>query len=395
MLAQANSLRRTDPSLVALRKRMMLAYLREQNLDGLLLSRIENVRYLTGFRPVISGWFGDSYLSILTHKGEVALMLTDADRARAAMTMPWVDHAIAIQSTRRISIIAKELEDLLGSSVAIGYDAMAYDSMLHLKHLMPRSEFRSVGDGLSLLRSKKLPQEIRVMERGAKITQRAVEFALENAQEGVRECALSGLAEAEARALGADGVSWSFATFSGTHAGMMFRHDTTKRMKLGEFLILGYATIYNGYNTDITVTTVVGERPTPQQKKLYQAVLVAYDRALSMARPGVTTASISRRAAETLRNRGIKDGRSFATFQPLIHGLGMNVYEPPFSPDPGFDEPNHKLSRGNVLAIEPAIAHFDRPELGGIRVGETVVVEARGPRVLGGIPRRSREIFAE
>ncbi|MEM3684534.1 MAG: Xaa-Pro peptidase family protein [Conexivisphaerales archaeon] len=379
---------------VAVRKRKALDFMKGRGLGAMVLSRLDNARFVSGLRPVISPWLINSYWAVLGIEGDLHLLVPSGDSRRMERTMPWIDEVVQFHSSRKLEIVSETLREAGDRSGAIGYDSFEYDELRKLKRLMPRAKFVTVGNELLEVRARKLPEEIQVIRSGAKVTEQAVSFAVEMAKDGLKECELAGMAENEARRLGAEGVSWSFATFSGDHAGLMYRHDSEKRLKEGEFLILGYATIYNGYNTDITATTIVGERPNGEQKRLFSAVYESYREALAMVKPGLTTQSISERAAAVLREAGIPDSNSFVSFQPLIHGIGMNVYEPPFSPDPGARTPSTKLEPGHVLAVEPAVASFDKPSKGGVRIGETLHLVDGGYEILGRMPEKVISIFS-
>ncbi len=379
--------------LVSLRSAKLLRLIREKDFDGLLLTRIENVRYASGFRPVYSQWFRDSYVAVLSSSGDLTLLVTNGDLERSRRTMPWVNRLLPLDS-RRVELIDKTLREQFGAESRIGYDVLDAETFSKLTTSLPKAELFAVASEISKIRAVKLPEEVKVMRRGAKITEEAIELATRKAREGMKECELSALAESEARGLGAEGVAWSFATFSGVHAGLMYRYDTTKLLKNGDLLILGYATTFEGYNTDITTTTVVGESPSKDQKRHFALVYEAYQTALELAIEGTRTQTISENAAEVIDHHGIKKANSFTSFQPLLHGLGMNVYEPPLSPDPNRREPDYTLASGNVLAIEPAIAFFDRPSLGGIRMGETILIGKGKPVVLGRMPQRPISIFS-
>lgn len=372
--------------LIKLRKKKILRLLRGRNLDGAILSRIENVRYVSGFRPVMSSWFRDAYIAILRADGSLTLLVTSGDYERARRLMPWVDSFVMLVTSRKVQLISEVIQKEFRGSPRIGYDSLEATDLAKLKEMNPHLEFVFIQSDISNVRAVKLPEEIKVIELGAKITEKAVELAIKKAKPGIRECELAALAEREARSSGAEAVSWSFATFSGEHAGLMYRYDSTKIIKRGEFLILGYASTYEGYNTDITATTVVGHLPTRRQKAAFKAVYEAYTTALASATAGASTKEISGNAASVIDKNGIDVKYSFVSFQPLIHGLGMNVYEPPFSPDPGSDQPNYVLEEGNVFAIEPAVAFFDKPSLGGVRIGETITIGTRGLEILGRIP---------
>jgi len=73
----------------------------------------------------------------------------------------------------------------------------------------------------------------------------------------------------------------------------------------------------------------------------------------------------------------------------------MNVYEPPWAPEPGRDEPNAKLKPGHVIAIEPCITLDDNLKVGGCRIGETILVTDDGYELLTDGGSETHEILYE
>ena len=61
----------------------LVALMKKEGLDALLLNRIENVRYSTDFRPVVSMWFQNSYSSFVTSGGDVVVLTVAGDYTRA------------------------------------------------------------------------------------------------------------------------------------------------------------------------------------------------------------------------------------------------------------------------------------------------------------------------
>ncbi|MBN1672202.1 MAG: aminopeptidase P family protein [Kiritimatiellae bacterium] len=135
--------------------------------------------------------------------------------------------------------------------------------------------------------------------------------------------------------------------------------------------------IGHGYWGDLTRTVVKGE-PAPALRRMYAAVRAAQQAALARIRPGVKTASVHRCAVEEFRKRGFKtevsDGRPAGFIHSTGHGVGLAIHEGPgVGPGPG------RLRSGHVITVEPGLYY---PEIGGIRIEDTVVVTPRGWRYL-------------
>jgi Xaa-Pro aminopeptidase len=356
----------------------LVAFMKKEGLDALLLNRIENVRYSTDFRPVVSMWFQNSYSSFITAGGEVVVLTVAGDYTRSKHYMPWVGDMRVMHTSGRAEEIAKVFRDY--KSREVGYDQLGLEGFHALRKSAKGVKLVDVGGEIAEERAIKLDGEIEIMREGSRVTEASIRAALKFARPGRREYEIAAEGEYAARKLGAEGMSWSLATFAGPNTGLMTRHDSDRVVKSGEFLILGYATIYKAYNTDITTTSIVGS-PSAAQKRLYTATYDAYTAALKATRPGATTLEV-RDAAEGVVDEYGYSQYSFSRIQPILHGVGVNVYEPPWAPEPGRDEPSAELKPGHVVAIEPCITLDDNLEVGGCRIGETVLVTDAGYELL-------------
>ncbi|PSP84021.1 hypothetical protein BRC83_06405 [Halobacteriales archaeon QS_1_68_17] len=365
------------------RTRRFRDLLDDRGLDALLLTDQANVRYVTDIRPVHSVYFTDAYQALVTDD-RVVMLAPAGDVPRIRTRMPWIDDAVA---TTRGDMAAtyRDLFETHGAD-AVGVDALGFGVAGDLDGLVP------VGDDLARIRGVKLPAEVAIMDDAGAVCEQAVLAALDAVEQGVREYEVAAEAEYAAKRAGAQGVSWAPATFSGTNTGVFLRYDSAKRLRYGDFVILGYAFVYAGYNMDITVTTVVGE-PTERQREMYTAVWDAREAAIEAAGPGVSARAVRDAAADVIDERGFAD-ISFTDYQPIFHGLGMNVYEPPFAPDAGRDDPDHTLEPGHVIVPEPGVYATDEPSRGGVRIGEPVVVTDEGTeRLARVVPDRHEDLY--
>jgi Xaa-Pro aminopeptidase len=370
----------------------LVSFMKREGLDALLLNKIENVRYSTDFRPVVSMWFQNSYSSFITAKGDVVLLTVAGDYTRAKHYMPWVGDMRVMHSLGRAEEVSKVFRDYVKSG-KVGYDQLGLEGFHALRKAAKGVHLVDVGGEVAEERAVKLEGEVAIMREAAKVTEASIRAALKFARPGMTEYAIAAEGEYAARKIGAEGMSWSLATFAGPNTGLMTRHDSERVVKTGEFLIMGYATIYKGYNTDITTTTIVGS-PNAAQKRLYTATYDAYSAALKATRPGATTRHLRDVAEKVVDEYGYSQ-YSFSRIQPILHGVGMNVYEPPWAPEPGMDEPTAKLKPGHVIAVEPCITLDDNLKVGGCRIGETVLVTETGHELLTDGRPETHEIMYE
>jgi Xaa-Pro aminopeptidase len=139
-----------------------------------------------------------------------------------------------------------------------------------------------------------------------------------------------------------------------------------------------------GYWGDITRTVCRGPA-SAELKKMYNAVKSGQAAALKAVKSGAWTDAIHKAAADEMEKRGYKtgiiDGRPQGFIHGTGHGVGLEIHEAP-----RVSSANHqKLKAGNIITIEPGLYY---PELGGIRIEDTVAVTKTGYRMLAPCPKR-------
>jgi Xaa-Pro aminopeptidase len=139
-----------------------------------------------------------------------------------------------------------------------------------------------------------------------------------------------------------------------------------------------------GYWGDITRTICRGPA-SAELKKMYNAVKAAQTVALKMVKAGAWTDAVHKAAAGEMEKRGyttgIIDGRPQGFIHGLGHGVGIEIHEAP-----RVSSANHqKLRAGMIITIEPGLYY---PELGGIRIEDTVAVTQTGYQMLAPCPKK-------
>ena len=150
-------------------------------------------------------------------------------------------------------------------------------------------------------------------------------------------------------------------------------------LRAGETIVLDIFPqhLEHGYWGDLTRTVVRGKADR-QVKKMYAAVKAAQAAALNAIRPGVKGETVHRRAVEEIARRGFKTVLSAEEARGFIHGtghgVGLAIHE-----SPSLARGTDWLKSGNVVTVEPGLYY---PEIGGIRIEDTVVVTPGGWRYL-------------
>lgn len=163
-------------------------------------------------------------------------------------------------------------------------------------------------------------------------------------------------------------------------------HETGRgALKAGECIVLDIFPRHqeHGYWGDLTRTVVRGPA-RPALRRMYQAVYAAQTAALKRIRPRVHVRSVHGAACEVLAARGFRteigDERIEGFIHGTGHGVGLSIHEAPVIGNDGA-----RLRAGHVVTVEPGLYY---PEIGGVRIEDTVLVTPGGWRFLASCEKR-------
>jgi Xaa-Pro aminopeptidase len=139
----------------------------------------------------------------------------------------------------------------------------------------------------------------------------------------------------------------------------------------GDWLLLDFGAVVDGYCADITRTVVVGARATAAQRALYELVAGAQRRAREGVRAGMPGRDADALARDLIEARGFGDAFGHSTG----HGLGLEVHEAPRLARTAAEP----LPLDAVVTVEPGVYV---PGRGGVRIEDDVHLSADGPVLL-------------
>lgn len=351
------------------RLRKLNNLIKKNQLDALIVNKLANVRYLSGY------------------SGSNGLMVLGPPRAYFLTDFRYTVQARKEVKNCQIIIAERDLISELvklpcfQKKVKVGFETnyITVKLLSKIKELLPKAIFEPVEDLVESLAIIKDNTEINKLKKAAKITDSAFEGILKLIKPGAKERDIALELQYKMIKLGADGPSFDFIVASGQRSSMPHGRASDRKFQKGDFITFDFGCFYQGYPSDVTRTVVLGKAST-KQKKIYDIVLKAQTAAVEAARPGMAARELDKVARDIIIREGYGDNFGHG----LGHGLGLDEIHslPVVSP-----RSQDILQPGNVVTIEPGIYI---PNWGGVRIEDDVVITAKGHKVL---TRLSKELI--
>ena len=372
------------------------AQLRAEGVDGLLVWKDENVRYLTSLRAqLIAGKTMALNGALLQPDEDPALLCSGGEIDKAHLGMSWIAQAHAIPIMEQAELVDGFVSDILRpilrdrrlDSGRLGIDAASISFIEALRRHLPDVDVID-GDRLMIrARMLKSDLEIAILEESCAIGDAVTQRALDETRAGRRELEIAGDAMQTLFYLGGEmaHVVTPFVA-TGEHMSPPHRIATDKLARNMDLCFIDIGAMWNGYFADIGRTTVIG-RPSRRQQEIYTAVYEGLMAGIEKMRPGFTNTDVSRAIVEKIGEHDL-DQHLFNLF--IGHGIGIGANEPPYI---GEDMPGatvYELQPNMVFAVEPLVWVPDVPGGGGVRIEDMVLVTDGDPRVLSRVEYEER-----
>ena len=331
---------------------------RFESADCALITSDINRRYFTGMK---------SSAGIVLAFPEKAYLLIDfryIEKAKATVT-----DAEVIELKRLFPQISELLKKHEAESMAIESENMTVKELNTYRHYFSSLKIvldDSLSNAIWALRMIKDDEEIECIKMAQHIAEMSLEELLPFIKVGrtEREVAL------ELNRLmfknGAEDLSFETIVLAGRNTSMPHGVPSDKKIEEGEFVLMDFGAVYNGYHSDMTRTVCVG-KPSEEMEKVYDIVLRAQEAGIEAARAGIMGSALDKVSRDIIEAAGY--GECFG--HSLGHGVGLDIHEKPNA------SPNYKLplSSGSVVTIEPGIYIAGKF---GVRIEDFVILTENG-----------------
>ncbi|MQY02337.1 M24 family metallopeptidase [Actinomadura macrotermitis] len=342
------------------RRARLAARIAAEGADALLVTRLVNVRYLTGL--------DSSNAALLVPAQGPAVLATDARYAGGAEAVcPELE--LIVERGTAGALTGRAAETGL---TRLGFEPhdLTFERHAELAALDGRLTLVPLGQQVEALRLVKDEGEIAALAQACAITDRAFEAVLPLLAPGITEREIAVALERHMVDLGAHGVAFDSIVAAGPNGAVPHHHPGSYRVAAGDLVTMDFGALYDGYHADMTRTVAVGE-PAGWQREIYELVRRAQQAAVEAAVPGAETRDVDAAARDMIAAAG--HGAHFP--HGLGHGVGLQIHEAPLM---GYDKTGKLMDRVPITA-EPGVYLAGR---GGVRIEDTLVVRASGPEPL-------------
>ena len=365
----------TDPYAVDVdacrtRQRRLLESMARHALDLVIVTRIEHVQYLTGYRsaavfaPAAALWADGHCLLIAPHKAPPIAAADDVRvyEAKRLSTMHSEQRHVStnlLLDAMKTRPIAKQIGvefSSCGPEISSRVDAKLQDIEPELYRLRRRKD----ADEIALIR-KAIAATGKMYERAREIIRpgmNELDVFSELQTVSVRECG---------ELLTGTGNDYQCASRGGP--------PRDRVCNAGELYILDLGPAFRGYFADNARTIAVDGNPTDAQQAAWQQLSDVFPLILERAKPGASCAELFFAVQEKL-----SPCNPWLFNHHLGHGIGLEPHEAPHL-NPNWDD---LFEVGEVFTAEPGLYHEDLKH--GIRLENDYLITESGVELLSPFP---------
>ena len=316
------------------------------------------------------------YLTDFRSVGPVALIVPSRGATKLLVTPAWdverAREAAGVQDAAGVSDLGQAIAAEAGPGAALsGRDVMP----MGLFEQLP-----AMADGEKLIPSlgaTRTPLELERVTRAAQIADAGFDALCATARVGMREYELTAEIEAAMQFAGSED---NFGLLGAGSHNIAIRPPTERRLDSGDLIIGEITPCFQGHFAQLCRTYILGQ-PSDVQRQKFDMLLEAQQAGFDAAVPGRSSANIAKAVNGVISAAGYPEYCRQPYMRTRGHGLGFGG----IVPYDVTEDSSPVLQEHMTFVIHP---NQYLPETGYMMLGDTVVIEANGPRCLTQTPRR-------
>lgn len=332
--------------------------LQTSNMEALLVTCPENIRYLSGFT-------GGRDARLLVEQEKKYIITDSRYFAQAALECP--DWELVKTSTAGAEVLVSLTEGLAN----LGFESsdVSYDQFLQMKASL-KPELLPAKGLVEKLRIIKDEAELDKLRTAAHIGDQVFTRICQVIKAGMSEQEVANLIVAGLKDGGCSKEAFDTIAVAGPNAALPHGQPGPYRLQPGDMLTMDFGGMYQGYAGDMTRTVVI-DKADLQLRDYYLQLREAQELGVSLVQAGMDGKRLDQRVRDHLKKYQLDGYFTHSTG----HGVGLEVHEAPrLSPSS-----QDMLEENMVVTVEPGIYI---PGWGGIRIEDTVIVKKGGCEVI-------------
>jgi Xaa-Pro aminopeptidase len=335
--------------------------LEKKGFDGFVAFSWANLLYLAGFPCAVA--------LVIPRDGESTIYVYGVNYEQVKTEGKGFRVELVKRDENLMAKIAEKARECKIKKLAV--DTLSIDDWRTLaKEVRGETRLKVKGSFVGELRKVKDEGEIALMRKAGDLTSEGMKAAYGVLAPGIKEYEVAAEIEYAMRKRGSYGTAFETIVASGMCSAFPHGGCSDRKILEGDLVVVDIGATYKFYRSDMTRTLVAG-KPSEKQRKLYEIVKAAQEKAFEVIKPNVKAKDVDGAARKIIEDAGY--GECFV--HGLGHGVGLEIHEPP-TLNPCSKE---TLAAGNVVTDEPGIYVVG---YGGVRIEDTVLVRKNGAEKL-------------
>lgn len=339
--------------------------LKENNIEALLVTKKENIRYLSNFT-------GTSAKLLITESENI--LITD---------FRYLDQAAEQAEGYSIEEISSDFPEKFNKLLKykgvknLNFESQDINFKLYndLKEKLELDSFEPTEALVEDLRMIKDQNEVEKIKKAVEIADQGFEFLINFIKPGKTEREIALELEFFMKRNGGEANAFDFIVASGKRGALPHGVASDKKIESGDLVTIDFGTVYEGYHSDITRTIAVGS-VDDKLKDIYNLVLKTQEKVIAEIKAGMSCYDADKIARDNIKDAGYAENFGHG----LGHGLGLEIHE-----EPRLSYNSDKtLAEGMIVTDEPGIYLSG---LGGVRIEDDLLITKDGCEVLNKAPK--------
>lgn len=348
------------------RLRRVQQEMRNRGSDTLILTRSQNIYYLSGFRAShFASQFSELHTLIVPSEGAPRIMTRALEKeiARLQWTKDpvlYMDH----ENPYELLVTIFREGDFSVKSIGVEERFLTVRQLSRMRQSFPGAQFLDISGLVEGVAAHPSKAESECMREAAKITNLGFQKGIHLLREGVYPYEVIGAIHEGMYKEGQSDFDLSLVcVWAGEKGGRMHDTSTTEKINRGDIVTIEVWGVHNQYKAGAQGSIFVGDHPPNRVKETYKVVADMFTRAREVIRPGLTTGEVYDAA-----NRVYRADRGSDYFRRVGGSMGLTVF-------------NIDLVKGGKDVLKPGVCLLlqtlvDAPLL--ITCSSTVMVTEKG-----------------